>query len=196
MPYIFGCCCVTPCAARNIVRYQYRLRGDDLMEEFCGPIAGVVALYGVFLTPLVIFPVISTYSSQCYNEAMYRGKSATPKYLVPMSSNIRPNFMPQMASDMAGGSGAGDGDTGSEVSSIMNSAPNQADKHGTDADENSPLLSGGKGPGGGLVSIPEGTAITEARQGEPSVGYARVKVASNKDRRKQYVQAEAAMTKS
>jgi hypothetical protein len=35
MPWYMGCCCVNLCAARNLLRYQNRIRGNDLVEE-CG----------------------------------------------------------------------------------------------------------------------------------------------------------------
>ena len=33
MPWCMGCCCVNVCAARNLIRYQYRIRGNELVEE-------------------------------------------------------------------------------------------------------------------------------------------------------------------
>lgn len=44
MPYYFGCCCVTPCAAYQLMRYQHRIRGSDIggdcmipmIAAFCG----------------------------------------------------------------------------------------------------------------------------------------------------------------
>jgi hypothetical protein len=35
MPWLLGCCCVNLCTARNLLRYQHRIRGNDLIEE-CG----------------------------------------------------------------------------------------------------------------------------------------------------------------
>lgn len=37
MPWYLGCCCVNVVSARNIMRYQYRLKGDDVMEELVAP---------------------------------------------------------------------------------------------------------------------------------------------------------------
>lgn len=184
MPYFFGCCCVTPCAARNIIRYQYRLRGDDLMEEFCGPIAGIVALYGVFVTPLVVIPVISSYSSQCYNEAIYRGQSAYPKYLVAMNprgfggggvggyNSIREEGVAAavgsaLATDVTRGDGADTDDRDSEISSAFSLktgglATGDADKDhaaGRDSDEVSPLLGDKPRVRGARRAILEGTAV-------------------------------------
>lgn len=32
MPFVIGCCCVNPFTARNLIRYQYRIKGDDVLE--------------------------------------------------------------------------------------------------------------------------------------------------------------------
>lgn len=82
MPYAMGCCCVTPCAARNIIRYQYRLVGDDMMDELCAPLAASLLLFGMFATPLSALPIFSAHSTQIFNEAQYRGRTTQPKYLV------------------------------------------------------------------------------------------------------------------
>jgi hypothetical protein len=37
MPFWMGCCCVSMCAARNIVRYQYRIGGDDCCDDYAVP---------------------------------------------------------------------------------------------------------------------------------------------------------------
>lgn len=39
MPWYLGCCCVNLCAARNLIRYQYRIRGNDFVEECAIPYA-------------------------------------------------------------------------------------------------------------------------------------------------------------
>lgn len=85
MPYILGCCCVTPCGARNIIRYQYRLAGDDVLDELCAPLAASLLLFSMFATPLVVLPIFSAHSTQIYNEAQYRGRTTQPKYLVNLS---------------------------------------------------------------------------------------------------------------
>ena len=239
MPFVMGCCCMTPCAARNVLRYQYRLRGDDVMEEFCGPVAGVVALYGLFVTPLIVLPILSSYSSQVYNEALYRGRSAEPKYLVALSPLRRrpPPLSQPTASDLSRAAlalAADVGETGSEVSSAFTGTGTQetgvdkgADGGDADVDESSPLLLEGGRPSGtgskpsrravaaasSLGAIPEGTAIDSisALAAQPTlprgsrskasafastgegvgVGYAVAKVASRKDIRKNYTEAEA-----
>ena len=37
MPFWFGCCCVGNnfCVARNLVRYQFRIAGDDFCSDYC-----------------------------------------------------------------------------------------------------------------------------------------------------------------
>ena len=89
MPYMLGCCCVTPCAARNIIRYQYRLAGEELMDELCAPIGTTVFLTGLFGSPLTALPILSAYSAQIYNEAQYRGRPSQPKYLVSLAGYQR-----------------------------------------------------------------------------------------------------------
>jgi Cys-rich protein (TIGR01571 family) len=37
MPWAMGCCCVNLCVARNLIRYQHRIRGNDLVEECAIP---------------------------------------------------------------------------------------------------------------------------------------------------------------
>lgn len=37
MPWLIGCCCVNVWMARNLLRYQYRIQGNDLIEEFAFP---------------------------------------------------------------------------------------------------------------------------------------------------------------
>ena len=37
MPFFMGCCCVSMCGARNLVRYQYRIGGDECFDDFCLP---------------------------------------------------------------------------------------------------------------------------------------------------------------
>ena len=38
MPFLMGCCCVSLCGARNIVRYQYRIGGDECFDDYCTPV--------------------------------------------------------------------------------------------------------------------------------------------------------------
>lgn len=194
MPYVFGCCCMTPCAARNVLRYQYRLRGDDISEELLGPIAASVALYGLFVTPLMVLPIISSYSNQIYNEAQYRGKSMHKRYLVPLPSIGRPP--PQLARSLLHqhhhpNNTTDLGDSTSEISSVM--APSfifsdsgEGDKKGMDADEHAPLLSPSS-------SVPAAAAASLAVAASPSKKekIAVAKPASSKDRKKKYIEAEA-----
>lgn len=37
MPWLLGCCCVDLWMARNLIRYQYRIKGNDLIEECAIP---------------------------------------------------------------------------------------------------------------------------------------------------------------
>jgi hypothetical protein len=56
MPYILGCCCISPCESRNIIRYQHRIAGNDLAEECCIPILFSVILAKLFYWPCFVFP--------------------------------------------------------------------------------------------------------------------------------------------
>ena len=37
MPWHLGCCCTNVWAARNFIRYEYRIQGNDVMEEVAAP---------------------------------------------------------------------------------------------------------------------------------------------------------------
>jgi len=37
MPWYLGCCCTNVWAARNIMRYEYRVQGNDVLEEVVAP---------------------------------------------------------------------------------------------------------------------------------------------------------------
>ena len=55
MPYTMGCCCVSLCAARNIVRYQYRIKGEDCFDDYCHPwLIGGAAVIALSLTSYII----------------------------------------------------------------------------------------------------------------------------------------------
>jgi len=45
MPFFMGCCCVSLCGARNIVRYQYRIGGDECFDDYCFPVMVFNASY-------------------------------------------------------------------------------------------------------------------------------------------------------
>mmetsp|Transcript_26199 Transcript_26199/g.38814 ORF Transcript_26199/g.38814 Transcript_26199/m.38814 type:complete len:283 (+) Transcript_26199:38-886(+) len=54
MPWEMACCCLTPCSLRNLIRYQYRIKGNDLMDELCAP----CAYYGASSTLVCCFACI------------------------------------------------------------------------------------------------------------------------------------------
>lgn len=37
MPWCMGCCCVSPCAASQLLRYQYRIKGSDIKADLILP---------------------------------------------------------------------------------------------------------------------------------------------------------------
>ena len=81
MPSYYGCCCVTPCAARNLIRYHYRVRGDDILEEMCVPIVASLALWAGTTSVLAPIPVLGLMLPEAYTEAKFRGKTRINKYL-------------------------------------------------------------------------------------------------------------------
>ena len=198
MPFVFGCCCMTPCAARNVLRYQYRLRGDDISEELLGPIAASVALYGLFVTPLMLLPIISSYSNQIYNEVQYRGKSMHQRYLVPLPSTGRPP--PQLPRSLLPHTHMDLGDSTSEISSVMASSFVYSDsgegdkKVGGVDDEHAPLLSPPifSSSSSSSSSVPAAAAShTAAASSSKKEKIAVAKPASSKDRKMNYIEAEA-----
>lgn len=45
MPFCLGCCCVNVCTARNLMRYQYRIYGDDVCDDCYVPFGIVCASF-------------------------------------------------------------------------------------------------------------------------------------------------------
>jgi hypothetical protein len=189
---------MTPCAARNVLRYQYRLRGDDISEELLGPIAASVALYGLFVTPLMLLPIISSYSNQIYNEVQYRGKSMHQRYLVPLPSTGRPP--PQLPRSLLPHTHMDLGDSTSEISSVMASSFVYSDsgegdkKVGGVDDEHAPLLSPPifSSSSSSSSSVPAAAAShTAAASSSKKEKIAVAKPASSKDRKMNYIEAEA-----
>ncbi|CAE7362170.1 unnamed protein product [Symbiodinium microadriaticum] len=58
MPWYMGCCCVNVCTARNLLRYQYRIHGNDFVEECAIPYG--IKCIGDMLGPafLPIWPLL------------------------------------------------------------------------------------------------------------------------------------------
>jgi hypothetical protein len=58
MPFIIGCCCVNVCATRNLLRYQYRIRGNDFLEDLVVPLSlsCVGSTLGGLFAPLRCLP--------------------------------------------------------------------------------------------------------------------------------------------
>lgn len=202
------------------------------MEEFCGPLAGSLALYGLFVSPISILPIISGYSCQVFNESQYRGRSSQPKYLVNLHSHSRRHLPTRVAVADSNslhrdwGRLATDVDDGeSEISSALSNAASATDTDRSIAcdEENSPLLVGnthdnkGSTRGvGALAAIPESdlsalsasavrsnrnSSKRHGKKGLPTgdeeigTGYVVAKVASSKDKRKKYREAEADIVK-
>jgi hypothetical protein len=95
MPCILGACCINICTARNIVRYQLRLKGDDVWEECCGPNI-IMCCLGFFFWPLLFCacPVVIGIATQIKNntDAMtYQSRRylVDPTYTAPASSTVQ-----------------------------------------------------------------------------------------------------------
>lgn len=81
MPTFYGCFCITPCAARNLVRYHFRVHGDDLLQEVCMPAVASLALWAGTTSILAPIPVMGLMLPEVYAEAKLRGKTNIRKYL-------------------------------------------------------------------------------------------------------------------
>lgn len=94
MPWYLACCCVHPCAARHIYRYQNRLKGltacDDYLCECCIPFVDSIAgnfMYG--LTRILFQICYSVSTCQLIQEVRCRESSGIPYklgYLQPQQT--------------------------------------------------------------------------------------------------------------
>lgn len=86
MPFWMGCCCVNFCSARNIIRYHYRIHGNDLLEECLIP-CGIYAI-GLVLSSVLpclcflLVPALVTATTQLVEEAKTREGNGAQRYLV------------------------------------------------------------------------------------------------------------------
>ena len=84
MPFWMGCCCMNMCTARNIIRYQHRVVGNDCIDECILPSLLVMATGASLLfVPLIlcIAPVVVARSMQLQAQAQAR-PTQSRRYLV------------------------------------------------------------------------------------------------------------------
>lgn len=87
MPFCFALCCVNCnfCMARNLVRYQLRIAGDDCCDDFCWPTALATLSYCLMGCPCclpcsaAIFPYFMSIVMKLLTEVENRTKAAGGK---------------------------------------------------------------------------------------------------------------------
>lgn len=89
MPWFIGCCCMNIFSARNVLRYQYRIRrltGDsDCLEECFWPCLTYVAAWAIaWIVPCIgcaICAGLTAISTGLQEEAKAKGSGSNKKYL-------------------------------------------------------------------------------------------------------------------
>lgn len=87
MPFWFALCCVGTnfCAARNLVRYQLRIAGDDMCDDYCWPTCLAALSYCLMACPCClpcsasIFPYFMSIVMKLLTEVENRTKAAGGK---------------------------------------------------------------------------------------------------------------------
>lgn len=99
LPFLVGCCCSSFCQTRNIIRYQYRIRGDDCLEDCVAPFGVVCAAYCCsILIPCsfcIAWPYFIAMTMQLISEteSRNRGLGVPPnKYMSESPNAIPPTF--------------------------------------------------------------------------------------------------------
>lgn len=76
MPWYMGCCCVDVWMARNLIRYQHRLKGNDLLEECALPfglrLLGNVVGNVIPCAPCIVYGLFVVLSMQLLEETQKR----------------------------------------------------------------------------------------------------------------------------
>lgn len=86
-PFWFGMCCITlPWTARNIMRYQYRIDGDDFVEDCAFPTSCCLLSFIYYQLCPSCMPTLYPYPiglmpAQLLAEAEVRGPTMQPVYL-------------------------------------------------------------------------------------------------------------------
>ena len=78
-----SCCCVNLCTARNLLRYQYRIRGNDLVEECAIPygLKCIGDMFGGVFPPVwcFLYGFFVAGSMQLLQEVQARQRGGTPR---------------------------------------------------------------------------------------------------------------------
>lgn len=107
MPWWMAFCLLNPCSVRNLVRYQYRIQGNDLMEELCAPCSyygGTTCLtccFAFLFCPCVSLALCPTYVgflNQLRAEVDTKGSGEKERYLLGFHSP-QPLVVPSRSSD-------------------------------------------------------------------------------------------------
>lgn len=91
MPCLYSCCFVNIFAARNFVRYQNRVKGNDCIDECCVPwstyccgglLSAIIPCFWCIVCPAFVLFIV-----QLLNEVEKR-PAAQPRYLVGAADNV------------------------------------------------------------------------------------------------------------
>lgn len=97
MPWYLGCLCTNTCAARNLIRYQYRIAGNDLIEECAIPYGlkcfGDITQSCIPFVWFIIYGIFVVNTMQQLKEVETRSNLTIPSSPNPMSptSTIAPS---------------------------------------------------------------------------------------------------------
>jgi Cys-rich protein (TIGR01571 family) len=92
MPFWMGCCCTNFCTARNIIRYQNRIAGNDEVDECVVPSILLIAFgAGLLFWPLLlcVVPVAVSSSMKLQAESISR-ETSSGRYLINSNYTIPP----------------------------------------------------------------------------------------------------------
>jgi hypothetical protein len=91
MPFYMGCCCANLCISRNLLRYQYRLDGQDCFDDCFKPHAvffgGAVASVFYPCAQCIVLPYLISIVAMMLGAAKNRGN---PDPLSPHGSYLHP----------------------------------------------------------------------------------------------------------
>lgn len=99
MPWCMACFLLNPCSIRNLIRYQYRVHGNDLMEELCAPCSlfgGGTCLMCTFAcvfcpcVSLAMYPTYVSFLIQLKTEVSSKGSGDKERYLMGFCSSNSP----------------------------------------------------------------------------------------------------------
>ena len=89
MPFCMGCLCTNLCVARNMIRYHYRIRGEDMQEECLTPCFTYIC--GSFIAQFIpciwccIIPAIVAFGVQLSSETDRKSSISNRRYFTGYS---------------------------------------------------------------------------------------------------------------